>query len=356
MKAGVNRRFGVFRILGILGALMLLASCEYKELCYDHRHWMEVEVRFDWQNAPGALLSRASEELEQGAGMTVLFYDMENPDAEPIRYDLPGKDGGIVRLVPGTYRAIAYNYNTETILYRGMEDMDMLEAYTRQSSIEEGTQLSRSGMPRASSTEGEPVILEPDPLWAASTEPFTLTTATPASYSAAHSRSSEEGAKDVYTIVMKPEPRVRHLTVTIHNVPNLQYTSQFGGALSGLAPSVWMVSGVPGDGLATEAFTCQAIDETTLQMQLRIFGHCPHSDDNQFNVHLLTIYAILADGTKWYYTEDVTAQMHGAGYNPNEYEVTIELEGLPVPKPIVNGSGFRPTIDGWASEEILVDM
>ena len=34
----------------------------------------------------------------------------------------------------------------------------------------------------------------------------------------------------------------------------------------------------------------------------------------------------------------------------------VEVDGLPVPKPIVNGSGFQPTIDGWQGVEIEVSM
>ena len=150
-------------VVTLMGAIMLLTSCEYKDLCYDHNHWATVKVTFDWQKAPEAI-TRADGQQQQGLGMTVLFYNLNEPGAEPIRYDF-GLEGGTARLEAGTYRAVCYNNNTETILYRGMNYWNSLEAYTRQSSIEEGTQLTRSGMPRAMGTEDEPVILEPDLLW-----------------------------------------------------------------------------------------------------------------------------------------------------------------------------------------------
>ena len=78
---------------------------------------------------------------------------------------------------------------------------------------------------------------------------------------------------------------------------------------------------------------------------------------------LLTIYAILNDGSKWYYTTDVTTQMHKEqqpGTEPqgdeDDEEITIDVEGLPIPKPISDGGGFEPTIDGWQSIEIEVGM
>ncbi len=329
----------------ILACLLCLTSCEYKDLCYDHNHWTAVRVTFDWVNDPDA----------DPQGMTVLFYNEDNSAAEPTRYDLPGRDGGTVRLIPGTWSAMAYNYDTETILYRGMERTATLEAYTRLSSIGEGTQLSRADMPRAASTEEEPVILEPDALWGCKGEAFRLVMDAPGDYEDTRSRAGEKATRSA-DISMKPYYRVCDVTITIHNVPNLQYTGQFGAALSGLAPSVWMMTGQPGDGRATQAFTCSPIDGETLQMKVRIFGHCPHRDDGEVNTHLLTIYAILADGTKWYYTYDVTQQMHDITQSPDDYHIYIDLDGLPIPKPIVNGSGFRPTVDGWQSEEIEVTM
>lgn len=305
---------------------VLCVSCEYKELCYDHNHWANVQTVIDWQLSPKA----------QPKSMTVQYYNMNG--TEPIRYDYGGRKGGWARLNPGTYRSVAYNNDTETILLRNMGLYNTLEAYTRQSSIEEGTQLTRAGMPRAANAENEPVILEPDTLWAAASEPILL------------------NAGDTTDVKVLPKQRYCDVEVTIRNVPNLQYTGSFGGALSGLAPSVLVASGQLGETPATQAFPCYAIDETTLQMRFRIFGHCPHRDQGETFPHLLTVYAILADGTKWYYTMDVTNQMHDRKQNPDDTHIAVELEDLPVPKPIVNGSGFHPTVDGWQGEEIEVGM
>jgi len=142
-------------------------------------------------------------------------------------------------------------------------------------------------------------------------------------------------------------------------VPNLEYTSQLGGALSGLAPSVCMATGRLGAGCVTESFAVYAVDATTLKMKFRIFGHCPEYDAGVLNTHLLTIYAILADGSKWYYTTDVTTQMHSEQPGPGpegDDEIDIDIDGLPIPKPIVNGGGFDPSIDGWQGIEIEVGM
>lgn len=303
-------------------------SCDHKPLTYSNL--AALSVNFDWSKAPDAVTT----------GMTVLFFSNDNPSQEPIRYDFIGMNGGSVQLPYGHYQAITYNYDTESILYRGLWSLNALEAYTRESSLEEGTQMghSRSQMPHAAAADDEPVILEPDPLWGAVSQNVTVD-------------------DDGQTVVMQPEQRVRNITITIHNVPNLQYTGQFGGALSGLSASVWMASGITSDECATQAFPVTVIDATTLQMQLRVFGHCPHRSDGIVNNHLLTIYAILADGSKWYYTQDITDQMHDAeASSSDDTHIYIELDELPLPKPIVNGSGFQPTMDGWQGIDIDVGM
>lgn len=328
-----SRGMRVLRRLAIVAVVLsVLTACEYKELCYDHNHWAEIAVSFDWSKATTANCE----------SMTVLFYNVANPGAEPIRYDFAGNTGGKVRLNPGTYRVVAYNEDTETILYRYYTQPDSLEAFTRESSIEESSQLSsRALMPRAAGTETEPVILEPDPLYAAeAVEPVTL----------------EPNDRD-RSIVISPEYRFITLDININNVPNLQYSGQFGGTLSGLAAARNVVSGEPSSAVASQAFPVKVVGENSLQFEFRIFGHCPRISEGVVNKHLLTIYAILADNSQWYYTLDITEKFHNAELDETTEHIEIDIDdGIPLPKPIVNGSGFKPTIDGWQGIEIDVGM
>jgi len=319
------------KYISLLICMLLLSACEYKELCYDHNHYIDVPVAFDWQKSQQANVK----------GMTVLFYDMtpatnDSPPrcTEPIRYDLVGMKGDTIRLLPGTYRAIAYNNDTETILLRGTESIATIEAYTRISTIEEGTNFTRTeqGMPRAVNSENEPVILEPEMLWCATSHTFSLNID-----DAPHS------------ISMQPEPRVHETIITINNVSNLQHISQLGGALTGMSSSVFLESGQLGTGVATEAFDIDIIDATTLQMRFMAFGNSPTS-------HQLTIYTILDDGTKWYYTEDITNLINNPTEDSDDSKVDIQLENLPIPDPIDEESGFHPQIDNWQEININVTM
>ena len=317
---------------------LAISSCDYKDLCYEHPHWVNVEVKFDWRNDTAA----------NPAGMDVVFYDMDNISAEPVSYHLQGRDGGTVQLLPGRYRAMAYNNDTEGILYRNTNLISTVEAYTRLSSIEEGTHLAYGDLPRGEGKEDEYVILEPDMLWCATHPVFEIEQQDPVTYDYVAEGESAI-TRRTYNITMVPEKRVGNVTVILRNLKqtDLDNTSNFAGALSTLCPSVMMESGNNSDGKVTEAFTFGYRNDSTLEARFHYFGHCPYLSSGTSNTHNLSIYAFLSDDTKWHYNIDVTDQMHDTKQNPDRYNIIIYVDSLPIPHAITNGSGFHPTVDDW---------
>lgn len=65
--------------LGLILAVVL-AGCDQRELCYDHNHTANVRIAFDWQYAQKANVE----------GMTVLFYNEDDPSADPSDTTLRG--------------------------------------------------------------------------------------------------------------------------------------------------------------------------------------------------------------------------------------------------------------------------
>lgn len=49
----------------------------------------------------------------------------------------------------------------------------------------------------------------------------------------------------------------------------------------------------------------------------------------------------------------MTDQIHNA---PDPRNVHIVLDGLPLPKPIVNGGGFKPTVKEWQTVDVDIKM
>lgn len=61
----------------------------------------------------------------------------------------------------------------------------------------------------------------------------------------------------------------------------------------------------------------------------------------------------MSDGSKNYYTFDVTRQVDDAA---DPRDVHIILDSLSLPKPIVNGGGFQPVVDEWQNVEVEIPM
>lgn len=314
------------KIVSIMAAVVLAAttSCRHKELCYDHTHTVDVQVVFDWTNAPDAA----------PASMSLYLFPLTGGNA--LRYDFTDREGGTIRVPVGRYDALCLNSDTENVTYRNTELRTTFEVTTPTSSLLSG--LGSLGVrsedaPRADGTQDERIALAPDRLWSDHAEHIELkqTTVT-------------------QTITLYPQVSVSTCTVEIRNARNLKYVSGISGSLSSLAGGLLAGKAEMTDERVTIPFEAAVSDDKTVVTGgLLTFGHCPSVQ----NTHSLVIYAVLADESKWYYTYDVTDQIHTA---PDQRNIHIVLDGLPLPKPIVNGGGFQPTVDDWQQVEIDIDM
>ena len=104
-------------------------------------------------------------------------------------------------------------------------------------------------------------------------------------------------------------------------------------------------------------FEASAGDETTIEGEFHTFGHydmetdVTRADDAAETVpHKLVLYAWLKDGSKYYYTFDVTDQVDEA---PEKRRVHIVIDGLTLPEPITGGD-MEVGVDDWivVNEEI----
>lgn len=304
--------------------ILSTTSCEHKNLCYDHAHTGIVNVVFDWRNAPNA------------APKSMSCYLFPTDGGEVLRYEFTDRNGGAIRVPAGRYDALCLNSDTENISYRNTETKNGFEVTTRTTALLSDLAalgVRSSGAPRAAGTESERVVLSPDMLWSDHAEGIEL-----------------KATSATQTVTLYPEVSVSRYTVEIHNAENLKYVSGISGSISSLAGGL-----LAGKAETTEECVTIPFDATfspeqhLITGQLFAFGHCP----SVRNRHRLTVYAVLADQSRWYYTYDVTDQIHSA---PNQRDVHIVLDGLPLPKPIVNGGGFQPTVEEWQEVPIDIEM
>lgn len=314
-----------FRVLsralsGALSALLLLAmpSCDHKELCTDHFHNTDLRVVFDWENAP-----EASPE-----SMRLYLFPMSG--GKPLVYEFADFRGGYADVPAGRYRAICVNSDNETVLYRNTDSYDTFEVYASDGTLN----VRSSSVPRAEGTETERIAQSLDPLYTDHLDAFTL-----------------EALTDGQTLTLRPNFSLQRCRIKVSGVTNLQYLSPDGltGAISGMSGGLLVGKGVTTTESVTVPFAMDSDGESTLTADFLIFGGTPKEGTEE--THKMTVYAVMADGSKNYYTFDVS---------PSDGEegdaITVHIESLPLPKPIVNGGGFHPAVDGWKNIEVDVPM
>lgn len=302
------KRYGLLSLLVLIG---ILTACEHKELCFDHPHTADLRVIFDWRYAPDARPS------------SMRLYLFPKTEKEPLVYEFTDRTGGTVTVPAGHYRALCLNSNTEFILYRNAEHYESFEAY-----------LTEGAFPRPVPRNGQSIRAVPDMLWDDRAEEVEVV-------------ASREGQ----TLTLYPKIVVRHYTVEIINAGNLEYISsgEIFGSLTGMSGGFMLGEDTPTDELATLPFDMTSDGKTTVKADFYTFGYPPASETPQS----LVVYAVLNDGKKYSFAYDVTAKIHEA---PDPMNVHIVLDGLPLPKPIDDDSGFNPNVDEWNTEEIEISM
>ncbi|MBD5224506.1 MAG: DUF5119 domain-containing protein [Bacteroidales bacterium] len=307
------------------GAAGMLTSCEHKDLCYDHNHAVKVNVVFDWSNAPDA----------DPASMVLYMFDAAT-GSDPLRYIFSGKDGGPITLPFGTYSGLCMNSDdTDWACLCNPDDVDGFEIMTADAEELTAYSIGTRSIPRASGTESERMAATPGMLWSNRQDNIELPVT-----------ATEK------TITLYPEEVVCHYTVDILDVENLTYLhgTEIDGTISGMSEGYLHGQNRPADEHVTMPFTLHADDEArTLHAEFLTFGESASTEP----AHMLTVYMYLTDGSKWYYTFDVTGQVRSAA---DPHHVHITVSGLKLPKPLSTGGGFITDVDDWQTQQIDLDM
>ncbi|MDE6273052.1 MAG: DUF5119 domain-containing protein [Muribaculaceae bacterium] len=312
----------------ILYSLLILpgiffSACHHKDLTYGHADQKEVEVIFDWRDAPDA----------DPASMAAYFYDYDSPAS--LRFIFDNKHGGEVRLPEASYCVVGMNSDySDWARMRGTESAGNLETFTQDADNLPAYGLASRVIPRAPGTEHERVAKTPGMLWSDRSDNVNIV---------------NNYASDSHQIItLYPHEAVCHYTVDISNVENLKHIdgSEIDGTLSGMAEGYLHGKNCGSEGHVTMPLVLQADKSAgSLHGEFLTFGESAVNS----GTHILTIYLYLTDGSKWYYTFDVTRQVHNA---PDPRHVHIVLSGLPLPTPITSGGGIIPSVNDWQTEDI----
>lgn len=331
-------------LIAVLVAVAALSSCEHKDLCYHHPHTAKIKVEFDWSKAP----------LANPEGMSVYFYPVEG--GEPRRFDFAGRDGGYVEITVGKYNVVVNNNDTEAVLFGSKSSFDALNYYTREGGILEPLYgRTDFSAPRPEGTEDEAVVISPDMMWAGSAMDIDITDSgtyytheTITSSSPDPQVRVDNTTETVLTFI--PEEIICTYTYEVRNVKNLKYIGQMCGALSGLAaefvPSTMSLT----RNRVTIPFEASSDGESKIVGEFYTFGQ--HAENTQ--PHMFILYLWQTDGQGYARFIDVSSQVDNAP-DPKHVHIIIDTD-LDLPKPIENGNGFQPSVDGWSVVEQDITM
>ena len=307
----------------VIISVLLFPSCTHKDLEFDITS--EVAVNFDWSAIP-----KASPEA-----MRLVVFSSE---AQPVFLPANVHDNTTLDLPGGTYQLVGYNSDTEVLHSRGVtwNDFEIFSQVTDMSGFTRLFGTRAEDLPRARGTEDEPFIEQPDPLWTSARDNIRI--------------------PGRHLVTMPMTSAVVRYTFTITNVAHLDNVRNIAGTLSGMSESYSPSQQQCSATYCTIPFYLQREDETTTVGTIRTFGY---RSDGEELLHKLVIYVETRDGERYYYTFDVTNALEKAGETVNEngdVEVNVEINTLPVPEPIYNGSGLHPMVDKWQEVEIELDL
>lgn len=336
--------------------LLLTTSCDHKELCFHHPHVQDLTIVYDWRDAPEA----------HPQGMVVYFYpinDENDPAAqsefsgyqntEAIRADLSPEGGKVVGLLPGRYRIITYNNDTNGVRFANEDFFDTHLGYTREGSVLEplyGNASNRA--PKAEGAEDERCVITPDPMWGCSVAEIEVSEQG-VTYIHHPFDPDSDATTDItpvvthHVITLFPHPLFCYYTYEIRNVKNLDKALQMTCTLSGMAPALYFSSEEMHRETVTLPFGATSDGVSKITGEFYTWGH--HELNTQ--PHKLGMYIWMKGEAKgWFYSFDVTDQVHSA---PNRRRVHLIVDGVELPQPIETegGGGFTPSIDDWVDNE-----
>lgn len=296
--------------------LAVLSSCKD----YYHVEWSEetaVDVRFEWDRA-------------KPDGVETMSLYVFSETGSPYAYDFGNIIGGKLPLAPGLYKTTALNIDNDII------DV-VADEYETSYVTTNGTSLLASinyaGMAAAPYPSGEvpqSVRMQPYALYA--------------------DTCSTLRGYDV-SLVMHPMSMVDTIDVRINNIENLDRVEAMSAAISGLSAGISLSTLSPIESLCTMPFDMTITGETTAAGRLLVFRRTKKGESGEpVPENKMNVYAVMDDGSKYYYTFDVTDKLNDSDEGATSVE--IDIPSLPLPKP--TGGGFQPALGNW--EEIKEDI
>ena len=326
--------------IGCLALMGVLASCNHKELCYDHEPHAErveyqmnlhyeyeweynVENHVDWQSSWDEAFGVEYDAIRpvQPEGVRIHTYNEEDK-TETVRN--VGASGASVRFNnEGTYSVLFYNNDTEYIVFQGMESFQSALATTR--GVSRSSYTGNSLLERNSE---ETTVNPPDMLYGAYKKEMYV------------KRSTQTDTLDVTM-----HPLVFTYLIRYEISVGAELVALARGALAGMAKGVNLGNGCTSQEDATVMFDC-TVEAFGAQALVKSFGIPDYPNPNysrNSRQYGLNLEVRLKNGTTQQFEFDVTDQIEK---QPNGGVVVVKGIGI-TEQEETGGGGFDIGVEGW---------
>ena len=292
---------------------LMQTSCDHRELCFDHTHWTDLKVKFDWSAQPDA------------TPKTMVLYLFPIEGEKPLRYEFSDVNGSAIRVPAGGYNAAVFNGCTESIVESGATFDDFVLTTDVENILAPMSRNPLPEPPRFDAVKDEPVKASPDMIWADMMENISVT--------------MSQGQAIKFTPV---ESTVTY-KIILTGVTNLTPSLGISGAISTMSENFSPAMKNHTGRNVTVPIALSMTAPSTIEGSVTLFGHCPTSGQQ----HIFTLYT----SDKHYYNFNVTSQIHDA---PDQRRITIIIDGIKLPEQNESG-GMFPSVSDW-TEDVYLDV
>lgn len=326
--------------VGLFMMLLLGASCNHKELCYNHDPHSErveyfltfsfdceweynVESHVDWEQCWKEEYGIKYDEIrpQKPDGVRVHIYNEDNK-TETVR-NLSNDYATIRFNNEGYYDALFYNNDTEYIVFEGLESFGSAHATTR--GVARSSYHGNSLMTRATK---EVTVNPPDMLFGAYMDSLYVRKSTKA---------------DTMTVVLRP--LVFTYLIRYEVEKGAELVSLARGALAGMAKGVNLGNGRTSVEDATVMFECDRIGDFGAQALVKSFGIPDYPNPNYSrgpHQYCLNLEVKLKNGSTQQFEFDITEQMEKQPHGG-----VIVVKGIEIEEKEASSGGFEIGVDGW---------
>lgn len=305
-------------LLGVVSGSTLVTGCIYDDT--DHCEWMyymRIIVENHWENAPDA----------SPEGIAYFFFPEDGND--PWRFDLPGKDGGEIKIPTGRYNLLMVNDDTSVVTFSNENSYSEMSASTVSGTLFSGADLSESDiakLPELSDIKDQKVCVCPEMMWSYAVDGIDI-----------------ELTDDDIIVPTYPRRIVCNYHYDITGVKNLDGVARMSGAISGMAESICLSNLEHSSEAALLPLEAQKKGDDVIHGDFLTYGLTSTPGMSNY----LLLFVKLTDGKQYIYKFDVTAQTINA---PDPMNVRIRIDGLNLPESIPGDTGaFDVSVDGWST-------